>query len=193
MSEMLNHFIREVAILRKKYKGDSLVIDPVLPEIEALIEAFGESGQSGASAALIGPVIADTIKKALAFKPLSELTGWDEEWTLVCEGQNADDNLFQNKRNSAVFKEGKEGKPYYLDGLIWLDTVSNVAWTGSVKLPDNLDLSSRVYIKDLSKFDGKSFYIKVQKDTEGSEIYVIKNPELLKEAVEIYELMVRLQ
>jgi hypothetical protein len=189
---MLNHFRKEVAILRKKYDYD-LVINPVLPEIEALIEAFGQSGQSGASAAIIGPVIANIIKKTIVFEALSELTGEDEEWTLVCEGQNADDNLFQNKRNSAVFKEGKYDKPYYLDGLIWWDTISNTNWSGPIKLSDNRILSSHVYIKDLSKFDGKSFYIKVQEDVEGSDRYTMKNPELLKEAEEIYELMCRLQ
>jgi hypothetical protein len=192
MSEVLNHFRKEVAILRKKYK-DELVIDQVLPEIEALIIAFEKTGPSGASAALIGPVIAETIEKALAFKPLSELTGWDEEWTLACEGQNADDDLFQNNRNSAVFKKGKDNKPYYLDGLIWWDTISNTNWSGPIKLSDNRILSSHVYIKDLSKFDGKSFYIKVQEDVEGSDRYTMKNPELLKEAEEIYELMCRLQ
>jgi hypothetical protein len=191
MSEILNHFRKEVAILRKKY-NEALVIDPVLPEIEALIEAFGQTGQSGSSAALIGPVIADTIEKTLAFKPLSGLTGWNEEWTLVCEGQNAADNLFQNERNSAVFKEGEYSKPYYLDGLIWWDTISNTTWTGSLSLSDDHTLLSRVYIKDLSKFDGKSFYIKIQEDAEGSDTYTVKNPELLKEAEYIYELMYRL-
>jgi hypothetical protein len=40
-------------------------------------------------------------------------------------------------------------------------------------------------------FDGTSFYIKVQEDEGGSDTYVIKNPELLKEAEELYELIYR--
>jgi hypothetical protein len=189
MSNLLDYFRREVAILRKKYEGDSLVIDPVLPEIEALIEAYAETGQSGASAALIGPVIAETIKKALSFEPLSELTGDDDEWNIIGETENHEKDIFQNRRYSTVFKEGKDGKPYYLDGLRWWDTISNVIWTATVKLPDNRTLSSRVYIKDLSKFDGKSFRIIVQEREKGSDIYIIQNPETLKEAEEVYELI----
>jgi hypothetical protein len=188
MSEMLNHFIKEMAILRKKYE-DGIVIAPLPHEIEALIDAYAETGQSDTSAALIGPVITDTIKKAFNFEPSSELTGDDEEWMLVWEGQNADDSMFQNTRNSRVFKEGKGGKPYYAEGLIWWVTGSNTLWTGSIKLSDSCMLSSLVYIKDLSKFEGKKFYIKVQESEEGSETFIIQNPELLKEAEKIYELI----
>jgi hypothetical protein len=188
MSEILNHFRKEVAILRGKYDYD-LAINPVLTEIEALIEAFGQSGQSGTSADVIGHVIADVIKKALAFEPLSELTGLDDEWTLLRKGHNEDYDFFQNNRSSAVFKEGKHGKPYYSDGIIWFDTVFYTTWAGSIKLTDNRTISSDVYIKDLAKFDCKRFYIKVQETERGSETYIIKNPELLMEAEKIYELM----
>jgi hypothetical protein len=190
MSEMLNHFRKEVVILRNKYQ-DELVIDPVLPEIEALIKAFGETVQSGASAAFIEPVIAETIKKAFSFEPLSELTGNDNEWLLIYEADDLVDNIFQNKRNSAVFKEGREGKPYYSDALIWLNITTNETWVGNLALSNGRRLSSKAYIRDLSMFDGTSFYIKVQEDEGGSDTYVIKNPELLKEAEELYELIYR--
>jgi hypothetical protein len=190
MTEMLNHFRKEVVILRNKYK-DELAIDPVLPEIEALIVAFEKTVQSGASTARVGPVIAETIKKALSFEPLSELTGKDTEWLLIYKANDLVDNIYQNKRNRVVFKEGREGKPYFVDAFTWWDTTKNETWVGYIGLSDNHILSSNVYIRDLSKFSGKTFCIEVQVDEKNNDTYVIKNPELLREAEELYELIYR--
>jgi hypothetical protein len=195
MSSLLDHFRREVAILRKKYEGDSLGIDEILPEsvlpkVEALFKAFDETGELDAVAVYIRPIIAEIIKE-IAFEPLSELTGDDEEWNEIRDSESSEECLYQNIRNSAVFKEGKDDKPYYLDGLIWRNIDSNVVWVGGINLSDSCTLFSHVYIKDLSKFDGKNFYVKVKKDEKNDDTYVILNPELLKEAEEVYELIYR--
>jgi hypothetical protein len=48
------------------------------------------------------------------FKPVSPLTGEDDEWNEIEPG------LFQNKRYSAVFKR-KDGTAYNVEGKIFTD------------------------------------------------------------------------
>lgn len=47
------------------------------------------------------------------FKPLTPLTGEDDEWNEV------GNDMFQNKRYSAVFKEGKNGRAYNVEGKVF--------------------------------------------------------------------------
>lgn len=188
MSNLLEHFRKEVEILHKKYPGEGLVIDPYIKELEALIEVFANEGHSGASAGFCGPIIADTIKKALAFEPLSGLTGEDEEWVEVGMEYGSPEPCYQNKRNSAVFKDSKEGKPYYLDGLIWKEE-GHGCWGGTAEIESGKILKSSVTIKDLDKFRSQRFYIDVKNISTIPEdcVFQILNPEQLKAAEEIYE------
>lgn len=70
-----------------------------------LIEVFAKQGHSGCSAAMVSSLF----DKLSRFEPITNLTGKDEEW---CEVM---DDFYQNKRNMAVFKEGKNGRAYFLD------------------------------------------------------------------------------
>lgn len=54
--------------------------------------------------------------KLLKWHPLSVLTFEDNEWNLV-GGSTKKDAIYQNKRLSGIFKEGKKGKPYYIDAV----------------------------------------------------------------------------
>ena len=76
-----------------------------------MVEEFAKEGHSGFSANYAIAVL----RRLLQFKPLSALTGEDDEWTEVADG------VFQNKRCSAVFKriDRNDGKPYYLEGKIF--------------------------------------------------------------------------
>lgn len=191
MSNLLDHFRREVEILRKKHNGDELIIDSMLPQIEALIMAFGEEGHSGASASIAGPVIVQTIKRAFAFEPLSPLTGDDDEWNDISEEMGSKEKCFQNKRLSSVFKDEKG--IYYLNAIVWKELPDGGNWSGSVKLSDGREIRSSAYIKDLNNFHSKSFYIDVKDvcEEEGGTEFEIINPEQLKEAEEVYELRYR--
>ena len=73
-----------------------------------LIKLFSEQGHSGFSA----PYVARMFYRLSMFKPLSPLTGEDDEWNDIGNGQ------LQNKRYSAVFK-GKDGTAYNIDGKIF--------------------------------------------------------------------------
>ena len=75
-----------------------------------LIELFASQGHSGFTA----PYVVNAFSRLAMFKPLSPLTGEDDEWNEV------EDGLFQNKRYSAVFKD-KDGTAYNCEGKVFTD------------------------------------------------------------------------
>ncbi|AMO57353.1 hypothetical protein GZ77_15775 [Endozoicomonas montiporae] len=74
-----------------------------------LLETFSKQGHSGFSA----PYCLEHFDKLARFQTISPLTGEDDEWVDVGDG------MFQNKRDSTVFKEN--GEAYWLDGKIFRD------------------------------------------------------------------------
>lgn len=58
----------------------------------------------------------EIITKLLKWHPLSALTFEDNEWNLV-GGSTEKDGIYQNKRLSGMFKDGKDGKPHYIDAV----------------------------------------------------------------------------
>ena len=56
--------------------------------------------------------ITEMLKRLLDFKPLSPLTGEDDEWEKVDDYIEDDKATYQNKRYLSVFKRGKNGKAY---------------------------------------------------------------------------------
>lgn len=76
-----------------------------------LIELFSSQGHSGFSA----PYVANMFHRLAMFKPVSPLTGEDDEWIEHKDGS------FQNKRYSAVFKDGKDGIAYNIEGKVFTD------------------------------------------------------------------------
>jgi hypothetical protein len=81
-----------------------------------MVEEFADEGHSGFSASYALSIL----QKVLAYKPLSPLTGEDSEWNDVAD-HGRGDFLFQNNRYSAVFKEGKDGEAYDIDGKVFWD------------------------------------------------------------------------
>ncbi len=63
--------------------------------MEKILNLFFDEWDSGGAVAVMQPVL----MKLIAGKPLSPLTGTDEEWLEVMDG------VFQNKRCSTVFKD----------------------------------------------------------------------------------------
>lgn len=112
---------------------DALIL-PFRPEILALCEAFGRSGQSGGSAPFTSNALSLAVKHLTLFKPIAPLTGEDSEWVNVSDFFG-DDGVFQNNRLSSVFKEG-DGKPYFLDAIIWRGPEEYDTFTGAVYTDD---------------------------------------------------------
>ena len=80
----------------------------------ALLAVFANEGHSGSSAAWARQVFT----KLSAFEPLAPLTGEPDEW------MDVSDTMYQNRRCSHVFKDGKDGKDgraYDIDGVVWRD------------------------------------------------------------------------
>lgn len=82
-----------------------------------MIKEFADEGHSGFSA---GYAI-NCLTKLMKFKPLSPLTGDDDEWHDVSE--MAGTIHYQNKRCSSVFKDGKDGEAYDIDGKVFWEWI----------------------------------------------------------------------
>ena len=83
--------------------------DMVKANVLELLKVFTEQGHSGMSA----PYVLGVFTKLARFEPLSPLTGEASEWTEASKG------IFQNNRCSEVFKNGKDGEPYWISGKLF--------------------------------------------------------------------------
>lgn len=77
-----------------------------------LMDIFAEEGHSGSTA----PYTINLFEKLASFKPLSPLTGEDDEWNEVSE--RSGHPHWQNKRLSSVFKNA-DGSCYDIDGKVF--------------------------------------------------------------------------
>ena len=166
MTNTHNHAQMELEILSKSSTdpNNRPIIEEFIPEILAICEKFGNSGQSGGSAPYTATALAQAIKKLCLQESISPITGIDEEWVDVSQYDAEGKQWYQNSRCAAIFKDGKDGKPYYLDAIIWkgdTEGESGNDWdtfTGRVE-----DIRSRQYIKSFP-FTPKSFYIDVSRE-----------------------------
>lgn len=85
--------------------------DEVAKAILDLIKLFASQGHTGFTA----PYTINAFKRLAMYKPLSPLTGKDDEWNEIEPG------FYQNKRYSAVFKKEKDSRAYNVDGKIFTD------------------------------------------------------------------------
>ena len=79
-------------------------------DILELIKVISKQGHSGFSV----NCVLDYFNRLARYKPLSPLTGEDDEWHEATSG------LYQNKRYSAVFKD-KDGKAFNIEGKVFSD------------------------------------------------------------------------
>jgi len=102
-----------------------------------LVKVFAGQGHSGMSAA----ATLSLFTAVASFKPLKPLTFEDDEWNEV------HGNTFQNCRNSAVFKDGRSGRPYFINAFSKRKGDTGTCWSGNLDLVGNRKLC-RCYIKD---------------------------------------------
>ncbi len=109
-----------------------------------IVKTFSEQGHSGFSAGYA----LNLIKRLLAYKPISPLTGEDDEWNEVGE------NKYQNKRRSTVFKDGKDNQAYDIEGIIFTRDGGDTWFTNKdsrapVTFPYNVpEEPERVYLEE---------------------------------------------
>jgi hypothetical protein len=139
MSNLLKHAERELTLIG--YDGKDEYNNMVKSAIMELIATFAKQGHSGFSA----PYVINVVTKLAKFEVLSPLTGADDEWNDVSDG------LWQNNRDSAVFK-AKDGC-YFINAFVWVDK-ETCGYTNK---------KSRGYIKSFP-FIPKTFHINVDDD-----------------------------
>lgn len=124
-SNLLKHARQEFAILG--WPGDEESQKWVCDNILELLRVFAGQEHSGTSA----PYVLQYFDKLAHFEPISPLTGKDDEWNEVGEG------IFQNRRDSEVFKEN--GDAYWIEGKIFRDcdgcTYTSINSRVSVEFP----------------------------------------------------------
>lgn len=112
---------------------------------------------------------------------LTPITCSDDEWGEPTRWRDGERESYQNIRLSSVFKEGKDGKPYYIDAIVWKQE-NGVCYTGGAKTADGKQYGSRQYIK--LPFEPRRFYVDV---IEVDDDYVIKDVKQLEEVFDYYE------
>lgn len=142
-----------------------------------LLEVFSKQGHSGFSAAYV----INLFSKLAKHEPLTPIMCTDDEWSDIGEEMGTD--IYQNNRCSAVFKNGKNGKPYYLDAIVWRNQ-KGVTFTGTVLNSKKEKIYSYQTIR--IPFNSKTFYIDVIEPPDDSPIY-IKDDIQLKKVWKYYE------
>jgi hypothetical protein len=126
-SNLIKHAKRELKVIG--YDLDSKEDDPntwICENILELLDVFSKQGHSGSSA----PYCISLFTKLANFEPVCPLTGNDDEWNEVWDG------VYQNNRCSHVFKNGKDGIAYDIEGKIFRES-DGCCYTSS---------DSRVYV-----------------------------------------------
>jgi len=169
------------------------IIEQFIPEIIALCDKFGKSGQSGGSAPFTARALSSAIEKLCLQEPICPITGIDEEWIDITE-INSGEPMWQNKRCSALFKD-ENGEVMYVDAIV-KRTQNDSSWSGSFwlnkkdYLSGNKDLmiSNAQYVKEFP-FTPKTFYIDVIEEEvapDDWEMY-LKDKSQLDEVFKYYK------
>ena len=172
--------------MQSKYYGNSFIND-CRPELIKIFKKAINQGWSGSVAPYFIHSLAKTIEDGLNFRALSPLTLDKDEWSYLHNDDSG--RYYQNKRNSAVFKDDKDNRPYYLNAFYKYTNAkfdihtntwsfrdpdeSKICWSGSLYVLKKDALSKRSskltigdviftsfgYIRDLEKFSNQSYEI----------------------------------
>ena len=157
MTNTQSHAQRELEILVKS--TPDAIIAPFTKELLALCEAFGKSGQSGGSAPYTAKALSMAVETLCLQKSICPITGVDEEWVDVTE-INDGKSMYQNNRDSRVFKNGKDGQAYFIEAIVFDGDIGG-RFTGNVTL-NGVKIGSAKYIKSFP-FKPKVFGSKLKR------------------------------
>lgn len=105
---MIDWAKKELDLAGYKDEGPDSINTWMRDSVLKLLEVFSDEGHSGASA----PFAISLFEKLASWKPISPLTGADDEWLEVGP------DVWQNKRASDVFKD-ENGRAYWMDGIVF--------------------------------------------------------------------------
>ena len=112
MSNLLSHAIDELNRIGMTEDSPDEMNVMMRKHILHMMQEFADEGHSGFSASYAISILT----KLLDFKPLTPLTGADDEWTDV--RSYGPEPHWQNKRRSSIFKES-DGSCYDIDGKVF--------------------------------------------------------------------------
>lgn len=125
-------------------------------------------------------IVIDYFCKLGKFDPISPIMCTEDEWNEV------GDDIYQNNRCSALFKNSKNEEPHYLDAIVWKNQNGNT-YTGSAlnKSLEKIKSSQNVKIP----FVPKTFYIDVIEKEVAPDDYdfYIKDEKQLNEVWKYYK------
>ncbi len=126
MGEFRDHALREFEVLG--WPGEEESQKWICDNVLSLLDVLSKQGHSGSSVYYLLELF-DQLAK---FKPLSPLTGKDDEWNNVSD--MSEYKLWQNNRDSEVFKEA-DGKAYWISGRIFRDPDGGTYTSGDSHVP----------------------------------------------------------
>jgi len=141
-----------------------------------LMKVFSDQGHSGCSAGMVS----NLFDKLSRYKPITPLTLKDDEW---CE---IGTDKFQNKRRSSVFKDGKNGRAYFIDAY-YKKTQTGSTWSGSLDLQDGTRIT-KCYIKDVKSMPSVCIDVIETEVSKDNWDMVIKDMEQLNELKKHYDI-----
>ena len=156
MSAIQAHIKTEMEIL-KRTSPDSLLI-PYENAILDLASTLQGQGHSGASAAYTIGAVSEAVRALLSFQTIAPLTGDDDEWANISDCYSDDEEWFQNKRDSRVFKNGTTGQCTFLDAIVFNGNLGG-KFVGNIK-HNGKTISSKQIIKSFP-FTPKTFFVDV--------------------------------
>ena len=185
---------RELEILSKSATdpNNRPIIEEFIPEIIALCDKFGHSGQSGGSAPYTAKALAQAIEKLCLQKPIGPITGIDDEWVDVSgygDNHGKNDIKYQNSRCSTLFKS-VNGRVWYLDAINWKDE-KGACWSGLAYLANGDKINSRQFLKSFP-FEPKTFYVDItSEETKPDDWkFYVKDEKQLEEVFNYYAMPV---
>lgn len=112
MGNLLSHAMDELDRIGMTEDSDDEMNVAMRKHILHMMQEFANEGHSGFSASYA----IEILHRLMDFKPLSPLTGADDEWSDVRE--YGPTPYYQNKRRSSVFKD-ENGECYDIDGKVF--------------------------------------------------------------------------
>jgi hypothetical protein len=197
MTDTQLHAKRELDILIQT--TPDAIIRGFVPELLALCEEFGKSGQSGGSAPYTASALSQAVKKLCLQETIAPLTGEENEWNDVTH-VNDGKSWFQNNRDSRVFKDSKDGKAYFIEAIVFDGDIGGRFTGNGSGSVNGRNIGSSQYIKSFP-FSPKTFYIDVidhrwkDKEEKTPDInghwwtHTIKDESQLNEVFEYYDEM----
>jgi len=178
----------EFDILEKYLKDKKCSITTTLQFKKEILNLVDKFGKLGSSAPFTASELSETVKKLCLQQPISPIMNTEDEWYEVGT------DVFQNNRCSAMFKNGINGEPYYLDALIWrienYHTTYGTAYLDNSITGDVYKITSHQTIKEFP-FEPKTFYIDVKQrwsDNDDDYDLIIVDEKELEKANEIYKI-----